>query len=140
MRRELVERNPFGEVHTTASLQGNVVLLYQGTQESKQMTPTIELNFVDAPAHSFPMTGKPNLPDQGLTTWFMTQPDWYENPHFEGIAICTDRADGIPVVYDLEDDDYENEAPTYPIEGVLQWILEKQGHDFCRPNYTITFS
>ena len=96
------------------------------------MTPTIDLKLVDAPAPLFPMSGATSLPDEGLTTWFKTQPDWYENSHFKGVAIYT----GGEEVTVMDTDDEEDLG----IDGLLHWILEKQGHDFCRATCSITFS
>jgi len=96
------------------------------------MTPTIDLKLVDAPAHLFPMSGDTSLPDEGLTTWFKVQPDWYVNTHFDGIALYT--AGEEVTVMDVDD------GEELSIDGLLQWILEKQGHVFCRPTCSITFA
>ena len=37
--------------------------------------------------------GRRGIPDFGVDTWFMTQPDFYENRHFPMLNLMTDDGD-----------------------------------------------
>ena len=96
------------------------------------MRPTIELELIDDPS-IFPLCGNKGVPDRGLTTWFKTQPDWYENANYKGYAIR--MIEGQPVVCDPEEPDDE----PLPISGLVQHIWEDlQGPGWNDPQYTIT--
>ena len=96
------------------------------------MRPTIELELIDDPS-IFPLGKDKGLPDRGHTTWFKTQPGWYENDNYKGYAIRMDE--GQPVVIDPDEPDDE----PLPICGLVQIIWEEmQDPGWNDPKYTIT--
>jgi len=96
------------------------------------MRPTIELQLVEDPS-IFPLSKDKGLPDRGLTTWFKTQPDWYENANYKSFVISTEGDE--PVVIDPED---PGDDPL-PIDGLIHMIWNDTKPDgWDDPQYTIT--
>jgi len=94
------------------------------------MRPIIELELIDDPS-IFPLSKDKGLPDRGLTTWFKTQPDWYENANYMGYAIWLNE--GQPCVIDPTDPDDE----PLPISGLVRQIWEEKDPGWDEPEYTI---
>ena len=95
------------------------------------MRPTIELELIDDPS-IFPLSNYKDIPNRGLTTWFKTQPGWYENANYKGYAIWL--SEGQPRVFDPTDPDDE----PLPISGLVRQIWEEmQDPGWDDPEYTI---